>query len=264
MSWSFRFRKRSEMPEGLWMRCDGCTKLVFKQAVVERHSVCPECDHHFRLGADDRIALLADPDSFREFDADIAGTDPLNFTAKKAYGEKLSKARTLTGHLVTIPNMKFIDTPVENIAARPSIRRSMNVTITYDTPPNKIEQAVQILRDILNEDEITEPFDMQAFVPRVYFTELNADSLNVLAIYWFMLEDGRGYWDYLDHAHRINMKLFRAYEQADIEFAFPTQTLYLAGDQNRKLSVEVTQAAAKPPAHQAAKPKVAKKSKSKR
>ena len=58
MSWSFRFRKRSEMPEGLWMRCDGCTKLVFKQTVVEQHNVCPECGHHFRLGAADRVALL--------------------------------------------------------------------------------------------------------------------------------------------------------------------------------------------------------------
>lgn len=97
MSWSFRFRKRSEMPEGLWMRCDGCTKLVFKQTVVEQHNVCPECGHHFRLGAVERVALLADPESFVEFDRQIEGSDPLQFQAIKRYADKLVKARKVTG-----------------------------------------------------------------------------------------------------------------------------------------------------------------------
>lgn len=154
-------------------------------------------------------------------------------------GFRSTKARSLEGHLITIPNMKFIDNSVENIAMRPSIRRIMNVTITYDTPPAKIEQAVQILRDILNDADSVQPFDMQAFPPRVYFDELKASSLNIFAIYWFILEEGRGWWEYMDHATTINMKLIKAYNDAGIEFAFPTQTLFLAGDPARELKVNV-------------------------
>ncbi len=85
------------MPSGLWMRCEGCQGMVFKQAVAEKHQVCPECGHHFTLGAAERIALLADAGTFREFDAEIEGSDPLRFVAAKSYREKLDKARAGTG-----------------------------------------------------------------------------------------------------------------------------------------------------------------------
>jgi len=150
-------------------------------------------------------------------------------------GFRSTKARTSNGHIVTIPNMKFIDTPVENIAARPSIKRVMNVGITYDTPPKKIEQAIGILKDILNEPEIIAPFDMEKSPPRVAFNELNADNLNIMVLDWFMLNEDHG-CDYLDHCQTINMKLIKAYDKAGIEFAFPTQTVYLAGDAARKLN----------------------------
>ena len=72
-------------------------------------------------------------------------------------GFRSTKVRTLTGHLVTIPNSNIVNDPVENIGKRPFIRRTMNVTITYDTPRDKIEQAAQIIRDILEEEGIGEP-----------------------------------------------------------------------------------------------------------
>ncbi|MFW6367287.1 MAG: mechanosensitive ion channel family protein, partial [bacterium] len=72
-------------------------------------------------------------------------------------GFRSTKIRTLTGPLVTVPNSRIVNDPVENIGARPYIRRFMNVTITYDTPREKIEQAVQIIREILEEPGIAEP-----------------------------------------------------------------------------------------------------------
>lgn len=48
----------------------------------------------------------------------------------------------------------------------------------------------------------------------------------------------RGFFTFLEHCQLVNMKLFRAFDQAGIEFAFPTQTLYLAGDPARQLRVE--------------------------
>ena len=155
-------------------------------------------------------------------------------------GFRSTKLRTLTGHLVTIPNSKIVNDPVENIGRRPSIRRTLNVTITYDTPRAKIEEAVEIIRNILEEDDLREPIhqtiDGNEFPPRVYFNDYNPDSLNIFVIYWYVPP---AYWDYLDHAQRLNLRIFEEYEKAGIEFAFPTQTLYLAGDPKRRLALEM-------------------------
>jgi MscS family membrane protein len=157
-------------------------------------------------------------------------------------GFRSTRIRLRSGHLVSVPNMKFIDNDVENITARPYIRREMNVTITYDTPPDNIEKAVDILHDVLNDPQVVEQgkFDMEDFPPRLAFNELNADSLNIRAYYWYQMagDPDRGFFSYLTHSQIVNMKLFRAYGEAGIEFAFPTQTLYLAGDPARKLSVD--------------------------
>ncbi len=151
-------------------------------------------------------------------------------------GFRSTKIRTLTGHLVTVPNSNIVNDPVENIGRRPYIRRLMNVTITYDTPREKIEQAVQILKDILEEPGIAEPIHgsvgKDEYPPRVYFNDYNAASLNIMVLYWYFPP---AYWEYIEHAERVNLRLFEEYEKAGIEFAFPTQTLYLAGDPNRPL-----------------------------
>jgi len=155
-------------------------------------------------------------------------------------GFRSTKVRTLTGHLVTIPNSNIVNDPVENIGRRPSIRRILNVTITYDTPREKIEQAVEILRNILEEEEIRQPIhpviDGADYPPRVYFNDYNAESLNILVIYWYAPP---AYWDYLEHAQRLNLRIFEEFETAGIEFAFPTQTVYLAGDPKRELALKM-------------------------
>jgi len=163
-------------------------------------------------------------------------------------GFRSTKLRTLTGHLVTIPNSNIVNDPVENIGRRPYIRRIINVTITYDTPREKILQAVQILRNILEEEGIREPIhptiDGDEYPPRVYFNDFNADSLNILVIYWFAPP---AYWDYLEHAQRVNLRIFEEFERAGIEFAFPTRTLYLAGDPKRELVLKMLGQAEPPP-----------------
>lgn len=153
-------------------------------------------------------------------------------------GFRITRMRTLDGHLVTIPNGGITNDPIQNIGRRPYIRRIINVTITYDTPPEKIQQAVQIIKDILEEPGIKEPIHgrigAEEFPPRVYFNDLNAASLNIFVIYWHFPPV---YWDYMEHGEKFNKRLFEEYGKAGIEFAFPTQTLYLAGDPNRPLSV---------------------------
>ncbi len=60
--------------------------------------------------------------------------------------------------------------------------------------------------------------------PRVFFNDFNDWSLNIQAIYWFHPPE---YWKYLEHAEKVNMELLTRYNDAGIEFAFPTQTLYV-------------------------------------
>jgi MscS family membrane protein len=137
-------------------------------------------------------------------------------------GFRSTRIRTLEGHLVTVPNGELANMMIQNVSKRPYIKRVMNVTITYDTSPEKVQEALDILRALLDNHE-----GMNAdFPPRVFFSDFNDCSLNILAIYWYHPPD---YWKYLEHANGLNMELLKQYNEAGIEFAFPTQTLYVNG-----------------------------------
>ncbi|TVQ55314.1 MAG: mechanosensitive ion channel family protein [Phycisphaerales bacterium] len=156
-------------------------------------------------------------------------------------GFRSTKIRTFTGHLITVPNMKFIDGTVENVSARPFLRRTLDVTIPYDTTAEKIDEAVQLIKDILAADDMTEPFRLDERPPRIYFNEYNAASLNISVAYWYFLDADKGHdwWGFLAYNQEFNRRLFKTFTEAGIGFAFPTQTLYLAGDPDRQLSVKL-------------------------
>ncbi|MDJ0958544.1 MAG: mechanosensitive ion channel [Arenicellales bacterium] len=174
-------------------------------------------------------------------------------------GLRSTKIRTLSGHQVTIPNEDVAKLDVENVGRRPYIRRYCNIAVPYDTPPDEINRAVNILQEILSvpsgnrttsrstgestaageSDIMPEPhpnvaINQSDFPPRVYFNELNPDSLNILLIYWYHPPD---YWDYLEHAHWINLQIVERFNSEGIDFAFPSQTLYHAGDEKRPLTI---------------------------
>lgn len=184
-------------------------------------------------------------------DKPFAVGDRISFNGADGFVEEIgfrsTKLRTFNGHLITVPNMKFIDGQVENVTARPFIRRAINVTITYDTPPEKIELAVKIIKDLLAEPEFAAPFNLEERPPRIYFNDFNADSLNISVAYWYFLKpeskegagDARDWWTYMAHAEKFNHRLFSAYAEAGIDFAFPTQTVYLAGDPDRQLTLKL-------------------------
>lgn len=90
----FAFRKKKEMPSGIWTQCPGCKNMVLQKEVEDRHKVCPQCAHHFPMSADERVALLLDPGSFEEWDADLLSADPLGFPK---YAARLQTAREETG-----------------------------------------------------------------------------------------------------------------------------------------------------------------------
>jgi acetyl-CoA carboxylase carboxyl transferase subunit beta len=106
----FSLKPRKEMPEGLWLKCPGCGKTLFQKAVAENMDVCPECDHHFRIGAAKRIKYLADEDSFEQILTDMVTTDPLGFTYKGTKYKERAKAaeKTAAGKEAILVGKAFI------------------------------------------------------------------------------------------------------------------------------------------------------------
>jgi MscS family membrane protein len=147
-------------------------------------------------------------------------------------GLRSTKIRLLTGNQATVPNDQVANVDVENIGRRPHIRRLTNITITYDTPPEKVEKAVNIIETILDNHEGMEP----AFPPRVYFNEFNPYSLNILVLYWYHPPD---YWSFLRFSQRVNLQIMREFEKEGIQFAFPTSTTYLTQDDGQPLHLSL-------------------------
>lgn len=153
----------------------------------------------------------------------------------ESVGLRSTRIRTLIGHLVTIPNGDLANRTIENIARRPFLFRKMNITVTYDTPPEKVQRAIVILQEIL----AGHPGQNAERPPRVYFNEFNDVSLNILVLFWYFPAD---WWAFNDLCQKVNFEILQRFNAEGIEFAFPTQTLYLAGDPNRPLEIGQRQA----------------------
>ena len=155
----------------------------------------------------------------------------------EAIGFRSTRLRMFDGTLVTVPNSDIVNGSVQNYSLRPYIRRQLNITLTYDTSPTKMREAVKIIKDLLNSpefrDNVHDAVNPEVFPPRVHFSDFNADSLNIQVFYYY--RPATDYWGYMAYTERFNLALMQAYEQAGIEFAYPTRTLYLAGDPKRKL-----------------------------
>ena len=89
--------KPSRVPEGLWVKCPGCTQLIYNKDLEESLHVCPKCSHHFRISAGDRLKSLFDRGQYTEHFPDLYSNDPLTFTDTKPYRDRLQKTTVATG-----------------------------------------------------------------------------------------------------------------------------------------------------------------------
>lgn len=142
-------------------------------------------------------------------------------------GFRSTRIRTTQGHLVVIPNNTIANSNIENVSRRPFIRRTSNLTITYDSGCAKTQKALEIIKQVLADtpEVNTDP----ELVPRVYFSDFNDWSLNIYMSYWVKPAD---FWLSHEVNERVNLAIMKLFEAENIEFAFPTQTLHVKKDDN--------------------------------
>lgn len=90
------YQKRG-VPEGLWVRCPGCQATIFRKDAERRMGVCPDCDYHWYVSAQERIRQVLDEGTFEEWDADLLPGDPLNFADRRPYPDRVAADQKLTG-----------------------------------------------------------------------------------------------------------------------------------------------------------------------
>jgi potassium-dependent mechanosensitive channel len=143
-------------------------------------------------------------------------------------GFRCTKLRTNTDHLVTIPNSSLVNESIENIDRRRTIKRQFNIAVTYNITRERLAAAVQTIRDILEEKDIRERIHpivgFEEFLPRVFFSEFAAESLNIQIAYWYAPVDP---WAYMAHAERVNFRIMEEFERMGIDFAFPSKTSFV-------------------------------------
>ncbi|MBU1784189.1 MAG: acetyl-CoA carboxylase carboxyl transferase subunit beta, partial [Candidatus Omnitrophica bacterium] len=93
----FSSSRKKDIPGGLWTKCTGCGELLYTKKLRENLDVCMRCDYHFRIGVYERVDMVIDDGSFREFYKEMQSKDPLDFKGPSDYPSKIKKDQKITG-----------------------------------------------------------------------------------------------------------------------------------------------------------------------
>lgn len=135
-------------------------------------------------------------------------------------GIRSTKMRNHDKRIITFPNYKMADTSVVNISAEPMRRIVMKLGLTYDTTPEQMTRAITILKEIPTKVKHVSPNDLAAD-----FTDF-ADSALIITFIYFIEKRG----SVSTVKSNVNMEILKAFNQAGLAFAFPTQTIYIESD----------------------------------
>lgn len=135
-------------------------------------------------------------------------------------GLRSTRVRNQDGYLVTIPNRTMANASITNVSRRPRIKTEINIGLTYDTTAERVQQALQIARDVFGSHPNTDDLI-------ICFNKFQDSSLNVQVVHWWKNTDHRAY---LRGLQEMNLELKRRFDEEGIEFAFPTQTMHVRPD----------------------------------
>lgn len=132
-------------------------------------------------------------------------------------GLKTTRMRSLSGEMIIFANHDLLGSRLRNFQDREERRVLFTVGVTYDTPASKLASIPSVVREVVSEQEYVR-FD------RTHFSTFGDFSLNFETVYYVTSAD---YVLYMDVQQSVNLELVRRFEQAGIEFAFPTQTIHV-------------------------------------
>ena len=89
--------KEVETPDGLWIKCPGCSVTLYNKELMRSSMVCPHCGYHNRILADDRASFLFDEDTYEECDTNLSSKDTLKFKDQKKYTDRIKDANKKAG-----------------------------------------------------------------------------------------------------------------------------------------------------------------------
>jgi MscS family membrane protein len=137
-------------------------------------------------------------------------------------GFRSTKVRTSAGYLVSIPNANIVNCPIENISRRPGIRRNFTINLAADTPAEKVKEAVQIVRGLLDDPELREPIlhriNGDATAPQVACGDFINNNLQLTITYWYASARSS---EFAQHSEKLNLRILQAFEQAGVRLAAP-------------------------------------------
>lgn len=128
--------RRASIPEGLWLRCQACGQMVYRKQMEANLHVCPECGHHFRIGAAERVRQLADTGSFEPMFTGLTSTDPLGFKDIKSYRERLVAEQIKTGERDSIQAGKVF------IKGRPAMLCCLDLTFMMGSMGSVVGETI--------------------------------------------------------------------------------------------------------------------------
>jgi MscS family membrane protein len=135
----------------------------------------------------------------------------------EAIGMRSTRLRTLDGHLVAIPNKAVGNATITNITRRATIRSVMNIGLTYDTPADKVKRAIALLEEIYRAEPMTKDVV-------ITFNKFADSALNIEVVHIWNSTDGKAQ---LKGLQAMNLRVKEVFDREGIEFAFPTQTIYV-------------------------------------
>ncbi|MBR4249620.1 MAG: mechanosensitive ion channel family protein, partial [Verrucomicrobia bacterium] len=128
----------------------------------------------------------------------------------------------LDGYLVSIPNKTICNTLIENISKRPSIKTEINIGVTYGTSADKLKRAIDLVSEVYRNNP-------QTVNLVVNFNKFNDFALNIQVVHW---NKAIAWALYVKNIESMNLELKHRFDEEQIEFAYPTQTLYVKQDSN--------------------------------
>jgi MscS family membrane protein len=132
-------------------------------------------------------------------------------------GLRSTRVRSLDGFLVTIPNKTMNNAVITNVTRRPTIKTEINIGLTYDTSVDGMKLALSIISDVYKKHP-------QTADAAIVFNNFADSSLNVLVIHFCKAPT---YADYLVALQEMNLEVKKRLDEAHIDFAFPSRTIYL-------------------------------------